>query len=81
MSLYPKLYEKCSYSQLFWSVFSHIRTEYGEIFRISPYSVLMQENTEENNSEYGHFLRTARVTKTYKYETNLSIQLFDSSLK
>ena len=29
----------------FWSVFSHIRTEYGEILRISPYSAQMQENT------------------------------------
>ena len=29
----------------FWSVFSRIRTEYGEIRSISPYSVLMRENT------------------------------------
>ena len=28
----------------FWSVFSHIRTEYGEILRISPYLIRMQEN-------------------------------------
>ena len=32
---------------LFWSVFSRIRTEYGEIFRISPYSVRMWENTDQ----------------------------------
>ena len=31
----------------FWSVFSHIRTEYGEIHRISPYSVRMRENTDQ----------------------------------
>ena len=31
----------------FWSVFSHIRTEYGEIRRISPYSVRMRENTDQ----------------------------------
>ena len=31
----------------FWSVFSHIRTEYGVIRSISPYSVLMQENTDQ----------------------------------
>ena len=31
----------------FWSVFSRIRTEYGEILRISPYSVRMQENTDQ----------------------------------
>ena len=27
----PALHEKCPYSVLFWSVFSHIRTEYEEI--------------------------------------------------
>ena len=50
------LRKKCPYSGLFWSVFSGIRTEYGEIFRNSPYSVQMLENTDQNNSEYGHFL-------------------------
>ena len=30
-----------------WSVFFRIRSEYGEIFRISPYSVQMQENTDQ----------------------------------
>ena len=30
------LSEKCPYSKIFWSVFSRIRTEYGEILRISP---------------------------------------------
>ena len=27
--------------------FSRIRTEYGEILRISPYSVRMRENTDQ----------------------------------
>ena len=31
----------------FWSVFSRIRTEYREILRIFPYSVRMQENTDQ----------------------------------
>ena len=31
----------------FWSVFSHIQTEYGEILRLSPYSVQMWENTDQ----------------------------------
>ena len=31
----------------FWSVFSHIWTEYGEILRISLYSVRMRENTDQ----------------------------------
>ena len=50
--------KKCPYSKLFWSVFSHIRTKYGEILRISPYSVQMRGNTDQNNSEYAHFLRS-----------------------
>ena len=35
-----------------------IRTKYGEIRSISPYSVQMRENTDESNSEYGHFSRS-----------------------
>ena len=57
------LCEKCLYSELFWSAFSCIRTEYGEIFRISPYFVRMWENADQNNSEYEHFLRSAYFNK------------------
>ena len=49
----------CLYSELFWSAFSRIWTEYGEIWSISPYSAQMRENTNQSNSEYGHFLRSA----------------------
>ena len=38
------LREKCPYSELFWSAFSRILTEYGEIRSICPYSVRMREN-------------------------------------
>ena len=51
------LRKKCPYSEIFWSVFSSIRTEYREILRISAYSVWMWENAAQNNSEYGHFSR------------------------
>ena len=44
------LRKKCLYSELFWSVFSRIRTDYGEIQSISPYSERMRENTDQNNS-------------------------------
>ena len=37
------LRKKCPYSELFWSAFSSICAEYGEILRISPYSVRMWE--------------------------------------
>ena len=47
------LREKCPHLELFWSAFSRIWTEYGEICR------QMRENVDQNNSEYGHFLRSA----------------------
>ena len=43
---------------VFWFVFSRIRTKNGEIQCISLYSVRMRENMDQNNSEYGHFLRS-----------------------
>ena len=56
------LREKCPYLELFSSVFYRIRTEYGETLRISPYSVRMRGNADQNNSEYGHFLRSQSYT-------------------
>ena len=49
------LREKCPYSELFCFVFSHIRTEYGEMRSISLYLVRMLENAGQNSSEYGLF--------------------------
>ena len=49
------LRKKCPYSELFWSAFSGIQTEYVEIQSISQYSVQIWENADQNNSEYGHF--------------------------
>ena len=48
--------KKCPYSELFWSVFSRIQTEYFVycILRLNT-SVRMQENTDQRNSKYGHF--------------------------
>ena len=45
------LHQKCRYSELFWSVFSRIWTEYGEILRTSPYSFRMRENIDQSNSK------------------------------
>ena len=45
--------EKCPYLKFFWSVFSCIRSEYGEILRTSPYLVRMRENMDQKNSESG----------------------------
>ena len=52
------------YSELCCFAFSRIRTEYGEILLISPYSVRMQENADQNKSEYGHFLRSVFINST-----------------
>ena len=52
------LREKRPYSEFFWFVFSLIWTEYGQTLRFSPYSFQMWENTDKNNSEYGHFSRS-----------------------
>ena len=52
------LREKCPYLEFFWPVFSRIRTEYGEILRISSYSVRIRENTDQKKYEYGDFLRS-----------------------
>ena len=44
-----------SYSGPYFPTFELNTKRYGSN---SPYSVRMQENTDQNNSEYGHFLRT-----------------------
>ena len=53
---------RCPYSELFWSAFSRIRTEYGEIvfLRIqSKCGKIITNDMVQNNSEYGHFSRSA----------------------
>ena len=55
---YISLRKKLLYSEFFWSVSSRIWTKYGEILCVSPYSVRMRKNTDQNNSEYGHFSRS-----------------------
>ena len=52
------LRKKWPYSEFFWSVFSRIWAEYGDLLPKSPYSVRMWENTDYKNFEYGHFLRS-----------------------
>ena len=59
-SKHLKLRKKSPYSELLWSVFSRIWTEYREILFISPYSVWMRQNKDQNNSEQGHFLRSVK---------------------
>ena len=55
----PSLCEKEFVLGVILVLIFRIWTEYGEILFISPYSVRMRENADQNNSEYGHFLRSA----------------------
>ena len=73
LSLCFSLCEKYPFTELGWSAFSRIRTEYGDILRISPYLVQMPENTDQNNSEYGHSLRSV-----YNSPCDFFSQKFDS---
>ena len=54
--------KKCPYSELFWSVFSRIWTEYGEILHMSPYSVQIMENMDQSNSKYKTFSRNMKLS-------------------
>ena len=67
------LRKKCPYSELFWSAFSRIRTEYREIRSTSPYSVRMLENKNQNNSKYGHFSRMG-LSKNWQNDGQISWQ-------
>ena len=42
------LRKNCPYSELFWSAFSGIRTQYGETRNIPPYSVQKRKNADQN---------------------------------
>ena len=66
-SINSALPKKCPYSELFSPAFSRSRIEYGEIRSISPYSVRMWENADQNNSEYGHFSRSAGQFRNFLY--------------
>ena len=42
-----RVYKDFPNTEFFWSVLSHIQTEYREILHISPYSARMRENTDQ----------------------------------
>ena len=62
------LREKCPYSELFWSAFSRLRTEYRDIRSIFQNSAQMRENADQNNSEYEHF----SSSEAFRSETTVS---------
>ena len=74
--LYTTLREKCPYSEFFWLVFSRIWNEYGHILRISPYSARTRENTNQKNSEYGHFSPSPSYTIISTHKNSLKNMIF-----
>ena len=48
-----------NYLKTIWQ-FSRIQIEHGEIQSVSPYSVQIQENTDQKISEYVHFSRSGK---------------------
>ena len=57
------LHKKCLYSDFFWSAFSHIWSF------SRPCPVWLQENTDQKNSEHGHF------SGCYSFGFTLSVSL------
>ena len=49
----------------FWSLFSCIRIEYGDLWGKFAYSVRIQETTDQKNFVFGHVLRS--VCKISKF--------------
>ena len=61
----------------FWSIFSRIRTEYGEIRSISPYSVRMRENTDQKKLRiWTHFTQWLVQIMRLVLRTLLKQQVF-----
>ena len=53
----------------FWSVFSRIRTEYGDLIRKLPYSVRMY--SVRKNSAFGHFSRSLVLYQTNTWKRSI----------
>ena len=60
----------CPYLELYWSAFLRIRIEYREILHISVYSAWMLENVDQNNSKFGHSLRSNIFLQTAAFVQN-----------
>ena len=72
-------WKKRPHSELFWSAFSRIRTEFGEVRSISPYSAQMLEDVDQIDSEYGHFLRSESSEYASKQLWNSVMVFFDEN--
>ena len=73
---YLALREKCLYSEVFWSVFSRIWTECGEVWSISPYWVQVGESTNQKNSKHGDFSLSINFTILPRFTCSRSLSCF-----
>ena len=60
----PHCVESVQILSFFWSVFSCIRTKYGDLLSKSPHSDRIQENADQKILLFGHFSRSG--IKYYK---------------
>ena len=67
---FKTLRKRCPYSKLFWSAFSLFWSEYWKIQSISPCLIQTRENADQNNFEYGHFLRSEKKTTLTNFHSN-----------
>ena len=51
----------------FWSVFSCIRTEYGDLWSKSLYSVRIWENTDQKNLRIWTFFMQCLLARNFMY--------------
>ena len=73
------LCEKCPYSELFWSAFSLMWIEYGEILRISPYLVQMREMRTRITPNTDTFKTTLKII--YEALQHLKLDAFEKRFK
>ena len=75
------------HQELFWPIFSRIRTEYGDIRSITRISTeqifsdiydTLGVSTVQNNSEYGQFSRSVIQKEKRKSQTELLLKIFSS---
>ena len=71
LSVKYTLRKKYPYSELFGSAFSRIRTEYGEILRVSPYSVRMLRTRITPNTDTFHAVIVC--TKCFKNQPSAKL--------
>ena len=71
------LRKKCPYSELFWSAFSRIGLNTESVFSLNARKC--GKNADQNNSEYGHFLRNLLLpSKPWKHKFISPYQISES---